>query len=223
MSIVKRQTYRQRIVLLGPQGSGKGTQADILSTKLGLPHISTGDIFRRHINHRTAVGRKLSTRLRVGKLAPDALTNKLVAERLRSSDCRRGFILDGYPRTLNQARWLQRVARPDLVIVLELSDRQAVKRLSGRRMALDGKIYHLRYHQAPKRLRATLLIRDDDRPAAVQRRLRLYRRLTAPILRFYDRQGVLKKVDGQPPIPAVTRAILRVGQLFFARLGNRRQ
>lgn len=211
----------KRIVLLGPPGSGKGTQADILSTKLRLPHIATGDIFRWHITHHTVLGRRLQPRLRQGRLAPDRVVNRIVGKRLRQRDCGRGYILDGYPRTLNQAKFLERVTPPNLVIALELRDREAVTRLGDRRIAPDGTIYHLRFNPPPKRLRAQLKIRDDDRPTAVRRRLHFYRRLTTPLLRFYERKGALKIIDGRLPISNVTRLVLRSVRLRFAGAGTK--
>ncbi len=202
------KTYPRRIVILGPQGSGKGTQAAIVAKRLRLSHISTGDIFRLHLKHRTSLGRKIARLLEAGRLVPDALTNRLVAERLRAPDCRRGYVFDGYPRTLAQARFLQTIRPPEAVCVLELSDAEAVGRLSGRRMAPDGTIYHLRFNPPPARLRQTLILRDDDRPRAVRERLRVYRKQTGPLLRFYRRLGLVRRINARPKIPVVTSLIL---------------
>lgn len=206
--MVKRQKFPRRIVILGPQGSGKGTQAAIVAKRLRLSHISTGDIFRLHLKYRTSLGRKIARLLAAGQLVPDALTNRLVAARLKASDCRRGYVLDGYPRTLAQARFLQTIRPPEAVCVLELSDAAAVRRLSGRRMAPDGTIYHLRFNPPPARLRKSLVIRDDDRPRAVGERLRLYRKQTRPLLHFYRRLGLVRRVNARPKIPVVTSLIL---------------
>lgn len=205
---VKRQKSPARIVMLGPPGSGKGTQAELLSHRLRLPHISSGDMFREHIKHRTKLGRQVTKLLAAGRLVSDRLTMRMMAERLRRSDCRRGFILDGVPRTLSQARALARLARPTLVLALELSDAEAIRRLSGRRMALDGTIYHLQFNPPPKRLRGQLMIRDDDRPAAVRRRLAGYRVETRPLVEYYRRAGLLVEVDAQPTIQRVFRNLL---------------
>jgi len=206
---VQTGTY-YRIVLLGPQGSGKGTQAERLARAFRIPHISTGEIFRDHLKRRTVLGRKIRTIMESGRLVPDRLTNAVVRERLRRPDCRRGFILDGYPRTLAQARNLERLAKPSIAVALELSDSEAVRRLSGRRMAPDGRIYHIRFHPAPARLRRQLVIRDDDRPAAVRRRLRLYRKETAPLMSWYRRTGRLRTIDARPSIQKVSTAVRRV-------------
>lgn len=199
--------FSLRIVILGPQGSGKGTQAAVLARRLKLPHISTGDMFRLHLKHRTALGRKIASLLNVGKLVADVLTNRVVAQRLRKPDCRRGYVFDGYPRTLPQAKFLQRMAPPDIVIDLELNDNEAVRRVSGRRMAPDGTIYHLVFNPPPQRLHGHLFIRDDDRPAAVRERLRIYRRQTEQLIRFYERKHILHSIDGRPSIPAVAKKI----------------
>ncbi|MBI4425990.1 MAG: nucleoside monophosphate kinase [Candidatus Kerfeldbacteria bacterium] len=218
--MAKRQQSPHRIVILGPQGSGKGTQAARLAKLLKLPHISTGDIFRTHIKHRTPLGRKVSALLDAGSLVSNRLTNQILAHRLRRPDCRRGYVLDGYPRTLSQARFLERVARPTVVANFELADREAVKRLRGRRMAPDGTIYHLRFNPPPKRLRGRLMVREDDRPAAVRRRLKTYRRAVAPLLKFYRRAGLLVSVDARPIIPRVGRAILNIVRRRAGRLGR---
>lgn len=199
-----------RIVLLGPQGSGKGTQAALLARQYKLPHISTGEIFRHHLKYRTSLGRKVAKLLDAGKLVPDRLTNTIIRERLRHPDVRRGYILDGYPRTLPQAKFLNTIAPPAYVLALELSDRAAVIRLSGRRMAPDGRIYHLKFNPPPVRLRRQVVQRDDDRPASVRRRLKIYRRETSPLLRFYKTAGVLRAVDARWSIARVHQNLRRI-------------
>lgn len=199
----------KRIILLGPQGSGKGTQAVELSRLLRLPHISTGEIFRTHLKHGTPLGRRIARVMGRGSLVPDRVVNRIVSVRLNQPDCRRGFILDGYPRTVDQARFLERTFPPNLVIALQLSARDAVRRISGRRIAPDGTIYHLVFDPPPASLRKVLVLRHDDTPAVVGRRLRLYRLHTEPLITFYRERGVLQRVDAAPPIPRVTRRIVR--------------
>lgn len=165
-------------------------------------------MFRQHLKYRTTLGRKIAKLLDAGTLVPDVLTNAVVKERLSRPDCRRGYILDGYPRTLPQAKFLERIARPTLVVALELTDREAVKRLSGRRMAPDGTIYHIKFKPAPRRLRRQLVIRSDDRPAAVKRRLVQYRKQTVPLRRYYRQRNVLAEVDARPAIAKVTTKLL---------------
>ncbi|MBI4093283.1 MAG: nucleoside monophosphate kinase [Candidatus Kerfeldbacteria bacterium] len=212
--MVKRQKFINRIVILGPQGSGKGTQADILAKRLRLPHISTGDIFRSHLKFQTALGHRVQRLIDSGRLVPDHITNVIIKQRISKPDCRPGFILDGFPRTLTQAKFLERIAPPTIVIMLELTNHEAIKRLSGRRIAADGSIYHLKFNPPPKSLRARLFIRDDDRPSAVRKRLVLFRRQVAPLLRFYRSKGRLEKVNAKPPIAKVT---LVVGQSLRRR------
>lgn len=199
-----------RIAILGPQGSGKGTQAALLSKKLHIPHISTGDIFRTHIKYRTPIGKKVTALLDAGKLVPDTLVMSVVRDRVHKPDCRKGFILDGFPRTVPQARFLSSLFDDAyFVIALTLSDREAVVRLSGRRMAPDGTIYHLKFKPAPAALAKKLVIRDDDKPAAVRKRLAEYRALTAPVVKWYEKRGMLEMVDGRPSIADVAREIVR--------------
>lgn len=199
-----------RIAILGPQGSGKGTQAELLAMKLHIPHISTGDIFRTHMKYRTPIGRKVARLLESGTLVPDTLVKTVVSDRLNKPDCRKGFVLDGYPRTIPQARFLSSLFDDNyLVVALELSDKEAVTRLSGRRMAPDGTIYHVKYKPAPKRLRSQLVIRDDDRPVAVRKRLRQYRQLTAPLIQWYEKRDMIVRIDGAPSIPSVAKAMMR--------------
>lgn len=211
MPHVKRHTTPLRIAILGPQGSGKGTQADLLSKKLHLPHVCTGDIFRTHIKYRTRIGRKVMRLLDAGTLVPDSMVNKIVRDRLNKPDCRKGFVLDGFPRTVSQARLLSTIFDDAyFVVALELSDREAVVRLSGRRLAPDGTIYHVRFKPAPKRLRNRLVIRDDDRPKAVRKRLRQYRQLTLPLIRWYEKRGMIERIDGSPSIASVAKRLAQV-------------
>lgn len=198
----------RRIVLLGPQGSGKGTQAEELARFLSIPHVSTGEIFRRHIAHHTSLGRRITHVIDAGHLVPDRITNRVVATRLAQPDCARGFILDGYPRTIGQARFLERTFPPTLVFALSLDQRESVRRISGRRMAPDGKIYHLKFDPPPPALRKHLIIRHDDLPSVVRRRLGIYQKHTGPLIEFYDEQSILQRVNAKPPIAVITRQLV---------------
>lgn len=199
-----------RIVFLGPPGSGKGTQAALLSRSLRIPHISTGAIFRDHIARKTLLGKKVASTLRTGHLVTDELTNRLVRDRLLKKDCRRGYILDGYPRNIVQARYLARVAPPILALMVSISDHEVVRRISGRRTAPDGTVYHLEYNPPPRSLRNKVAIRDDERPGVVRKRLAVYHRLISPLVKQYAREGILVAIDGRPSIKTIARAIRAV-------------
>ncbi len=204
-------------LILGPQGSGKGTQAQALANLLRIPHISTGDIFRQLAGQQSEFGQELDKILKTGQLVPDDITNKLVANRLAESDTNSGFVLDGFPRNMKQAEFLAKIKPDVLAIYLELSDEEAVKRISGRRVCPNCQaVYHLQYN--PPRVDevcnidgAHLLQRTDDTKEAVLVRLANFHQQTEPLLDFYHQRGKLKRIDGAPPIDVVTanlRAIL---------------
>lgn len=203
-----------RAVIFGVQGSGKGTQAELLARRFGVVHIASGDIFRREIARRTVLGRRAARYLAAGPLVPDAVTNAIIGKRLTTPAVRRrGFVLDGYPRNRNQLLYLARVAPITQAIEIVLSDREAVRRITGRLNCLCGRIYH-REFQPPKRsgrcdrCGRKLFVRNDDRPDVVRRRIRIYHRQTAPLLRHFRRQGKLLQVDGRPKIPVVFRGVV---------------
>lgn len=202
-------------ILLGPQGSGKGTQAKVLASRLGAPHISTGDMFRDNIAHSTALGLKAKSLIDQGILVPDDLTNALVAERLAQPDARDGFVLDGYPRNVAQAEFLTSLKPGVRAINLELSDEAAVRRIAGRLTCEQcGAIYH-REFQPPKvegacdRCGGQLVQRSDDTEAAVWHRLSDYHQLTEPLLEYYRGQSKLITVDGAPSIEVVTKNLMQ--------------
>jgi adenylate kinase len=204
------------IVIFGPQGSGKGTQADLASKRLKIPHISTGDIFREHMKKGTELGKSIATLMNQGQLVPDEITNEIVKERLSRQDCKKGFILDGYPRNINQARFLEGIKKIDLVIVLNVSDKETIKRISNRRLCPKcGANFNL-VSLKPKidnicDICGTELVqRKDDTPRAVKKRLKIYHQQTTPIFEFYEKRGVLKKINGEPPIKAVADDIARL-------------
>jgi len=203
-----------RIVILGPQGSGKGTQAELLAKRLHMPRVCTGDMFRDNIRRKTTIGKRVARLINAGTLVPDSMVNIIVRDRLNKPDCRKGFVLDGFPRTIPQARFLSSLFDDEyFVIALVLSDHEAVKRISGRRLAPDGRIYHVKYRPAPRSLRKKLIIRDDDRPAAVRKRLRQYRTLTTPLIRWYEKRNMIERIDGSPSISTVAHNIVRVIKL----------
>jgi adenylate kinase len=190
-----------RVVLLGPPGAGKGTQAQIIAEKLGVPAISTGDIFRANVSGQTELGKKVKAYLDAGELVPDEITVAMVSDRLAEPDAKGGFLLDGFPRSIPQAEQLRASLaesghRLDGVLELVVDEDELVKRLSGRRMLVDGQMVQ----------------RDDDKPETVRHRLNVYREQTAPLSDFYDSEGLLSRIDAVGEIDEVTgRAMAALG------------
>lgn len=207
-----------RLVLLGPPGAGKGTQAGIICKRLDIPHISSGDMFRQAIKEGTELGRRAEQYLQSGNLVPDAVTVGLVQERLSKADCRRGFLLDGFPRTVPQAEaldaWLEsRNERLEAVIDIEVPREELLRRLTGRRICSQcGATYHLQYNPPRETGKCDicgglLIQRDDDTVATVEKRLEVYKEQTEPLIVYYRRRGLLREIDGSGDIRAVTTAI----------------
>ncbi|PIT93671.1 adenylate kinase [Candidatus Falkowbacteria bacterium CG10_big_fil_rev_8_21_14_0_10_43_11] len=207
------------ICLFGPQGSGKGTQAKILSQKLNLPHISTGELFRLAMENKTALGKQVEETINGGQLVSDEITFGLLKERVANLDCSEGFVLDGYPRTIKQAELLNQCATVSKVIFIEISDEEAVKRLSSRRHCPQcGAIYNL--YTAPKpaedelcdRCKIKLAQRADDAEESVRERLRRYHAETEPLIDYY--QDKIVKINGEQTIERVADDIAKsVGML----------
>jgi adenylate kinase len=205
-------TSPKRLLILGKQGAGKGTQAGRLAAELNVPHISTGDMFRAAIREGTTFGKKAKGYMDRGELVPDDVVIGLVAERLAQDDAvTRGFLLDGFPRTRSQAEELERVLEPeslDAAIDLEIDTAVVLKRLSGRRVCVEcGTPYHV---DRPPQVNwtcdldgAAVVQRDDDTEAAISRRLELYERETGPLIDFYAERGVLVPVDGEGTVDEV--------------------
>lgn len=196
-----------KIIMLGAPGAGKGTQADLISERYHLPHISTGDIFRYNIKNGTDLGKEAKKYMDNGQLVPDELTVRLLLDRVAKDDCREGYILDGFPRTIPQADVLKQAlskegSKVDFAIDVEVPDADIVDRMSGRRSCPKcGASYHIRYIP-PKQegicdhCGSRLIQRDDDKPETVQKRLDVYHRQTQPLIDYYEREGVLRTVDG---------------------------
>ena len=196
----------RRIVLLGPPGSGKGTQSVRVAAHLGVPHIATGDLFRAEIAAQTELGVLADSFIAHGNLVPDEVTNEVVCERLAQADAE-GFVLDGYPRTLDQARALDAnlssIERPlDGAFLIDVPDDAIVQRAIGRVLCPGcGAIYHLQFKPPSvagicDHCRSVLVVRDDDTPSTVRHRLAVYHRITAPVIEFYKEKDLLKSVDG---------------------------
>jgi len=195
------------LILLGPPGAGKGTQAKLLARDLAIPHISTGDMFRDHKARGTDLGKKVDAIMKAGALVPDEVTNDLVKDRLGRPDVAEGFILDGYPRTAAQADYLDGLLRSmgrhiGRVLSYEVPEALLVERMSGRRSCSQcGAVYHLSANPPKRpgacdREGAALVLRDDDKPETVKRRLREYEAKTEPLKRYYAERGSLSAVEG---------------------------
>ena len=185
------------LVFLGPPGAGKGTIAKVAKEALGVPHISTGDLFRANIKNETELGKRVKEILASGGLVPDEITIKMVENRLSESDCEKGYILDGFPRTIPQAEALSKMSNVEGVINFVLSEEEIIKRLSGRRMCPStGRTYHILFNH-PKvegiddETGEPLIQRDDDKPEAIRHRLELYNEATAPLIDYYKAKDVV--------------------------------
>lgn len=203
-----------KLILLGAPGAGKGTQAEILSRKLGIPTISTGNILRAAVKTGTPTGLKAKAFMDAGALVPDEVIIGIVTERLAEPDCRKGFILDGVPRTIPQAEALEKAGVSfDAVVSIEIADSEIERRMSGRRTCTHcGATYHVVANPPKKEgvcdvCGSALTIRKDDLPETVRERLAVYHRETEPLKSFYEKRGVLKSVDNQPTIDANTAVI----------------
>ena len=207
------------IVMLGPPGAGKGTQAEILAQKLGLVHVSSGDLFRENLSNQTELGKLAQTYMTKGELVPDDVTIAIVKERLSRPDCAKGAVLDGFPRTPAQAEALNKIlaemnAKVDLVPLISVPNDVLVERLSGRWMSKSGRVYHALYN--PPKVKwvddidgTPLYQREDDKPETVQRRIDVYYEQTAPLIDYYRQAGLLVEIDGTQEIEKVTEDILK--------------
>ena len=210
-----------KIIMLGAPGAGKGTQAKKIAEKYQIPHISTGDIFRANIKNGTELGKKAKTYMDQGLLVPDELVCDLVVDRVQQDDCKKGYILDGFPRTIPQAESLDAALSRlgeavDYAINVEVPDENIVKRMGGRRACVGcGATYHLVY-AAPKKegicdnCGAELILRDDDKPETVTKRLSVYHEQTRPLISFYADKHVLYTVDGTQNMEQVFEAITKI-------------
>ena len=213
------------IMLLGAPGAGKGTQAMMISARYGIPQISTGDILRMHVARGTVLGKKADPLMKAGQLVPDELMLPMVAERLRQPDCQRGYILDGFPRTVGQAEGLDEYLETatfggtkmgPVVISIEVGYNQLLQRLTGRRSCpVDGRIYNI-YFQPPQKeglcdsCGAQLVQRKDDKEEVISERLKSYERQTLPLVEYYNRKGSLYRLNGEKPVEEVTAEIFSI-------------
>ncbi len=208
------------IVLLGPPGAGKGTQAEIISQKLSIPHISSGDLFRENLKNDTELGKQAQVFMDSGKLVPDEITISMVADRLSRQDCKLGALLDGFPRTPFQARELDKILKANgntisCVPYIMVSDRDLLERLTGRwTCKAAGHIYHEKFNP-PKNPDfcdidgSPLYQRDDDKKETIEKRLAVFHDQTAPLIEYYREKNLLVEVDGTQPIEKVSEALLK--------------
>ena len=203
-----------KIIMLGAPGAGKGTQAEQIADKYKIPHISTGDIFRANIKNNTELGQKAKQYMDQGLLVPDELTCDLVMDRIKQDDCKNGFILDGFPRTIPQAEALDAALdkineKMDYAINVDVPDENIVNRMGGRRCCLNcGATYHVvtiptKVEGICDRCGSPVVLRDDDKPETVQKRLTVYHDQTQPLIDYYEKQSILKTVDGTKSMEAV--------------------
>ena len=210
-----------KIIMLGAPGAGKGTQAKMIAKEYGIPHISTGDIFRANIKNNTELGKEAKTYMDAGQLVPDELTVKILLDRVAQDDCKNGYVLDGFPRTIPQAEVLDEALAKmgdqiDYAIDVDVPDENIVKRMGGRRACVTcGATYHI-VHVPPKKegicdnCGSKLILRDDDKPETVLNRLKVYHDQTQPLIDFYKKKGVMNAVDGTVDMMDVFAAIKKI-------------
>lgn len=210
-----------KIIMLGAPGAGKGTQAKKIASKYEIPHISTGDIFRANIKNGTELGKKAKSFMDQGLLVPDELTVDLVMDRIQKEDCKNGYILDGFPRTIPQAEALDQALKAlgdklDYAIEVDVPDENIVKRMAGRRACVHcGATYHIVH--APTKVEnicdvcgGDLILRDDDKPETVTKRLTVYHNQTKPLIDYYKEEGILETVDGTEDLEDVFKAVVAI-------------
>jgi adenylate kinase len=210
-----------KIIMLGAPGAGKGTQAQMIAEKYNIPHISTGDIFRANIKNGTELGKKAKEFIDKGQLVPDELTVELLLDRVANDDCKNGYVLDGFPRTIPQADVLDSELtklgdKVDYAINVDVPDENIVRRMSGRRACLKcGATYHIE-HIPPKtegicdKCGSELVQREDDKPETVQNRLSVYHEQTQPLIEYYDKKNILKTVNGTKDMQEVFSDIIGI-------------
>lgn len=206
-----------KIILLGPPGTGKGTQAEFISEKYKIPHISTGDMFRENMEKKTKLGVEAKQYIEQGTLVPYKVTIGMLKERLKKADCKKGFILDGFPRTIEQAKTLEKMdIKIDVVLNITSSDETIVLRLGGRRVCRKcGAVYHLTNNPPKKsgicdKCNGLLYLREDDKKATVEKRIVVYKKQTWPLINYYLESGLLKEVNGEQEIGKIFNDITTI-------------
>lgn len=201
------------LIFIGPPGAGKGTQATAIINKFNIPQISTGDVIRAAIKDQTPLGKKFQEYTNKGELVPDKLVNSLVEDRLGKKDCANGFLLDGFPRTVNQAEALDEMLKNrghqlDHVLLLEVPDSLLIERITGRRSDPEtGQVYHLKYNPPPENIKTRLIQRKDDTEEVLKERLREYHNKTAPLIPYYEKAQLLRRIEGVGSIDDIQKRV----------------
>ena len=210
-----------KIIMLGAPGAGKGTQAIMIAEKYGVPHVSTGDIFRANIKNNTPLGVEAKKYMDAGQLVPDELTVKILLDRVAKDDCKNGYVLDGFPRTIPQAEVLENALKElddkiDFAINVDVPDENIIRRMGGRRACLKcGATYHIE-HVPPKKegicdtCGSELVLRDDDKPETVKERLNVYHKQTQPLIDYYNKKNIMKSVCGTKDVNDVFADIVAI-------------
>lgn len=212
---------KMKIIMLGAPGAGKGTQAKMIASKYAIPHISTGDIFRANISQGTELGIEAKKYMDQGLLVPDELTVKILLDRVAQEDCKNGYVLDGFPRTIPQAEVLDKAleelgSKVDFAVNVDVPDENIISRMSGRRACVKcGATYHVKYNAPQKEdvcdaCGDKLFMRDDDQPETVKKRLNVYHEQTQPLIEYYSKKNILKEVDGTVDMNDVFSAIVAI-------------
>ena len=208
-----------KILLLGPPGGGKGTQSKLLVSKFNIPQISTGDILRDHVRNKSELGIKANSYMQNGELVPDNLILNMIKFRLKEDDCKSGYILDGFPRTIPQAEGLDNILenlnqKLDKIVVLDVKDKDIIERMSGRRMHIEsGRVYHIKFNP-PKNeglddiTNEKLTIRKDDQPETVKKRLMIYHETTKPLIEYYSSKNIVSSINGNKSIEDIHAEII---------------
>ena len=205
-----------RIILIGPPGSGKGTQAKRIVNKLNIPHISSGDMLREAVANETPLGQEARSYMTKGALVPDNLVIEMIVERIAQPDAREGFLLDGFPRTLPQSKALDKAllatnVKIDYVLLIQVPDENIIERNTGRRIDLKtGKIYHVKFDPPPAEIASRVIQRDDDLEETVKYRLQKYHADTEPLIPYYEKQDLVRKVSGIGSLEEVKSRLFKV-------------
>jgi adenylate kinase len=204
-------TTYPKIFILGPQGAGKGTQAERIARYFGIPHVIMSDLLLHEVAKKSVLGKQINAIITKGHLVPDELSAAMMVKRIRRADCRHGWLIDGFPRAIKQAKIFNQSFQPNIILLLQLSDNLAVKRLAGRRICPNGHVYHIKHKQPGKRQGfcdidgLPLKIRYDDTPAAIRTRLKIFHHRTEPAIELYKKQALFIRIDARPGIDQVYR------------------